>query len=196
MNKLEIGVQATAVVADAAIPNPGTKATNNSLVYNGSAWVAQNIVNAQIDATAAISVSKLSGPYTTYTPTLTATGGGTPLLGNATVIARYLQIGKLVHAYGSLTLGSTTSFGTGTLELALPVTAAQSVLWGHGEAVDLSTGNRALLTVEAITDLAHMQFVGQTTFNGAGTGVSGTTPFPWSWATGDSLSWNTTYEAA
>jgi hypothetical protein len=137
-----------------------------------------------------------AGAYTAYPPTFTATGGGAPALGNATVSARYLQIGKLVHAYGTLTLGTTTSFGTGTLGLLLPVTAAQGAVWGQGEGVDLSTGNRAELVVAQLTDLAHMQFIGQTTFNGAGAGVSGTTPFPWSWATGDTLSWNLFYEAA
>jgi hypothetical protein len=59
MNHLEGGVQAAASVADAAIPAPAGPATNTGLVWNGSAWVAQTIKNAQIDAAAAIARSKL-----------------------------------------------------------------------------------------------------------------------------------------
>lgn len=49
LNHLETGVQTAAATADAAIPNPGTKSTNNVLVWNGSAWVAQMPPGYQYD---------------------------------------------------------------------------------------------------------------------------------------------------
>lgn len=59
MNKLENGVAATATVADAAIPKPGSPATNAGLVYNGSSWVAAKLIDANVDAAAAIAYTKL-----------------------------------------------------------------------------------------------------------------------------------------
>jgi hypothetical protein len=44
--------------------------------------------------------------YSDYTPTWT-TSGTQPAIGNATVVARYVQIGGLVHAWGQITFGST-----------------------------------------------------------------------------------------
>lgn len=60
MNHLEGGVQATAVVADAAIPKPSTPGASSALVWNGSSWVAATLVNANVDAAAAIAYSKLN----------------------------------------------------------------------------------------------------------------------------------------
>lgn len=60
LNHLEQGVQATATVADAAIPAPIGPASNAGLVWNGSSWVAAKIVDANVSATAAIAYSKLS----------------------------------------------------------------------------------------------------------------------------------------
>lgn len=67
LNKLGNGLQAAAAVADAAdtvalaaIPKPAGPGANTGLVWNGSAWVAQTIKDAQIDAAAAIAYSKLS----------------------------------------------------------------------------------------------------------------------------------------
>jgi hypothetical protein len=61
LNYMEAGIAAAAATADAAIPKAiSGVATDKVPVYNGSAWVAHKIVDAQIDAAAAISRSKLA----------------------------------------------------------------------------------------------------------------------------------------
>lgn len=59
MNHLETGLQTADVNASAAIPAPAGASANKGLVYNGSSWVAATLVNANIDAAAAIAYSKL-----------------------------------------------------------------------------------------------------------------------------------------
>jgi hypothetical protein len=61
LQHIEDGLEAAATVADAAIPKTiSGVATDKVPVYNGSSWVAQKIVNAQVDAAAAIAYSKLA----------------------------------------------------------------------------------------------------------------------------------------
>lgn len=58
-----------------------------------------------------------------YTPVLTASGGGF-LLGNGVISGEYWLVGDRVRVQGSITMGSTTSFGTGTYSISLPFTSA------------------------------------------------------------------------
>lgn len=59
MNHLETGVANADSTARAAIPAPIGPASNAGLVWNGSSWVAAALVNANIDAAAAIAYTKL-----------------------------------------------------------------------------------------------------------------------------------------
>jgi len=63
------------------------------------------------------------GEWTTYTPTWTA-GGTNPSLGNGTLIGRYTRVGRTITFQVNLTMGSTTTYGSGGYEFALPVLAA------------------------------------------------------------------------
>lgn len=57
----------------------------------------------------------ISGAWTAYVPTYTNL-----TIGNATVVARYMQIGKTVHVRIDITGGTTTS-ATGAVSISLPV---------------------------------------------------------------------------
>jgi hypothetical protein len=136
------------------------------------------------------------GAYAQYVPALSSSGGG-GAVGNGIVAARYNQIGKLVHYTGRLILGTTTSFGAGSLWLPLPVPFANNavLLVGHGYAFDQSAST--ISSVVAIAVGANVvRFTGTATFNGVGNDVSGTVPFPFAWAVNDELNWNIVYEAA
>lgn len=218
MNKLEAGVQATAVVADAAIPKPGGPATNAGLVWNGSSWVAAKLVDANVDPAAAIAYSKLSlagsivnndiaaaagiagskigATYAAYTPTWTSSGTA-PAIGNAVVVAQFVQVGKIVHAYGRITFGTTSTYGTGFYSFALPATASANALAarsaGSGFGYDSSANNVALPHV-FVSTTGTMTVSIPATYLGTDGAVGQTVP--WTWATSDILSWNITYEAA
>ena len=54
-----------------------------------------------------------------YTPVLTA-GGTAPVLGNGTLTGNYSRQGSVYHYEAELILGSTTTLGTGGLQISLP----------------------------------------------------------------------------
>ncbi len=138
----------------------------------------------------------ISPPYIAYTPTWTSTGTA-PAIGNGVVVGRYVQIGKLVHAYGSITFGTTSTYGTGNYRFALPVTASANVIatsfLGTGFGFDSSASAEALFRVSAINS-STLQFSYGATYLGASNSAGQTTP--WTWATTDIIAWNFTYEAA
>lgn len=75
-----------------------------------------------------------AGAWTSYTPTYTNI-----TVGNATVTARYVQLGKLVHVSWAFTVGSTTTFAAAQAAFSLPVTASSTNFgWLTGYFSDVS----------------------------------------------------------
>jgi transcription elongation factor len=135
-----------------------------------------------------------TGTWLDYTPTWSSSGTA-PVLGNGSLTSRYCQIGDLVIYQGRLVAGSTTTYGTGTYGLSLPVTAYNafgsngvigSIWWRDGSGADFQG--------QAIN-------VG-TAFNArpAGATYGGNSAWgataPMTMANGDWVSWTCTYEAA
>jgi hypothetical protein len=125
-----------------------TLANGDVLRYNSSASVWTNDpINlstdtigdyvASLTAGTGIAISNNSGEassptisiestaWTSYTPTITADGGGFAL-NNGTLTGRYKQVGKTVFFNLKFVFGSTTSAGTGHWNFSLPVTAYDS----------------------------------------------------------------------
>jgi hypothetical protein len=99
--------------------------------YNGSAWVP------------ALQI----GPWTTYTPTVTATSGAfTTLVTNAS----FCQIGKTVHL--AISIGITTAgTASGGINVTLPVTAKTgSIAVGSGRE-NSATGNQLQVFIAGAT---------------------------------------------
>jgi len=129
----------------------------------------------------------LSAAWTAYTPSWTNV-----TVGNGTVLARYRLLGpKTVLASTTLTLGSTSSVGSGGAYMSLPVAASSGSVtnsllgscgfqdssagaWRAGGAFKNSTNVRLILA--------------------DGTNLSATVP--WTWATGDIITVNLSYEAS
>ena len=135
------------------------------------------------------------GTYTAYTPTVNQI-----TLGNGTVTSAYCQVNKLVHYYGKIVFGSTTTFVGGNVSLNVPLAinlglSSPFVLSAFGTIsfVDTSGGFAsaapALVNASAGAILLFAQ-------NTAGiyitsTNISATVPF--TWASGDYITWNTIY---
>jgi hypothetical protein len=182
-------VFATAAARDAAITSPQEgmiavlKDSDGVFMYNGTAWIQDSGVAV----------------YTTFTPTLT---GWT--LGNGTFLAYYRVFGKSVHYYGRFTFGSTSAVGGSgtTFTVTLPETSrfgVESFQTGVGKFRDISVG---------------LNVIGQTTYQStttmtlqwsenpaATTYVSGQawntdSSLPFTFATGDFVSWDIVYERA
>lgn len=76
-------------------------------IYDGTTWIETGN-------------KSWSQAWDSYTPAWTSTGTA-PALGNGTLTGFYKQVGKTVHVRIVLTLGSTSTVGTGTYRLSLPV---------------------------------------------------------------------------
>ena len=136
------------------------------------------------------------GTYTAYTPSISS--GVT--IGNGVVTGAYCRVNNFVHLYGKFTLGSTSAV-TGSVVFNLPVNvngtmAIDSMLYGTVQFKDVSangnypgvasfSGNSSSTAFRV--QLANGTFLSQT---------AATTTFPFTWATGDFMTWNLYYRAA
>lgn len=130
--------------------------------------------------------------YATYTPTYTNF-----TLGNGTVnAARWAQSGKMVHVYGQVTLGSTSSV-SGNIILSLPATAAStnSGLWtGWAAFGDDGVGSyTGFARINSTTTLRLDVNKSDGTYNFV-TGTSSTIPM--TWTNLDDFRFSLVYEAA
>jgi hypothetical protein len=149
---------------------------NHFEYYNGSAWV--EFIAAPV-------------AYTSYTPAWTSSGTA-PALGNGSSIGFYNQIGKQVHVWGRITFGTTSTFGTGSYRLSLPVAADTNIVFlGMAYMRDPGNGDH----------YGFVQLVTSTTFSAGGmtgtnTNTTWTPTVPFTIGNGDSFQWNFTYPAA
>ena len=89
----------------------------------------------------AATLNTIGAAWETWTPAWTSSGTQ-PALNNGTISGRYTRINKLVVAQGILSVGSTTTFGTGGYFISIPVTAQNTNGYAAGFAVllDASAG--------------------------------------------------------
>ena len=133
----------------------------------------------------------------TYTPSWAASTGDAPAIGNGSLTGRYTQIGSLCHALIKVYFGSSSTYGNGgVLRFGLPFTAATISGMAHvgsGSYIidDTGTGTTGG-TVELGSGLAYVTL----NCNPAGTvGTSlATNAVPHTWANGDSLTIDCTFE--
>lgn len=134
--------------------------------------LADGAVTTAKIADAAVTIAKLSGiDMTDYTPTLTGMS-----IGNGTMTASYLSIGKLTIDIGTITLGS-TSTKTGNFAISTPVTAKSGttplgIVYGNNSGVKYYMG--VIKSTSIFSDDSTGQW-------------SNIVPF--TWGTGDNLSW-------
>lgn len=133
----------------------------------------------------------IGDPWTAYTPAWTATTTN-PVLGNGTMTGDYIKAGKFVVFRIRLTMGSTTTFGTGTsYSWSLPFTAVSS---STGDPV----GGSTLWDSSASSYFPQHAFLINTTGVGIayenGNRVSPSSPL--AWGTGDKIYIQGAYEAA
>jgi len=121
----------------------------------------------------------------TYTPSWTASGTA-PSLGNGTLNGSYSRIGNLVSVQLDLTLGSTTTQGTGYWIFSLPV-ATSNIVWLEGFSVSgySATTYTAGRTLAVSTSSIGVNVFNANTFWGVGV--------PATWVTGNYVRINFTY---
>lgn len=136
-------------------------------------------------------LATLSGAWTSYTPVWSSTGTAVSL-GNGTITGAYRQIGMTVDVRIVLTMGGTTTYGTGAYRVSLPVTPQiDSILFGV--CYDQSASKRYRTNVHVVLASAtgdNMRMSSDDT----GSNVGQLSPF--TWAASDKLIIGGTYEAA
>lgn len=132
--------------------------------------------------------------WTPYSPNWSASVT-TPVIGNGTLSGRYQQIGKTVHFAAQITMGSTTTYGAGQWTLSLPVPALTATTLRpviQGRIFDSSPASAwsAQSWIGGAGDLMTLEAQGASN-------VQALTPtFPITFATGDLVTYQGTYEAA
>lgn len=123
--------------------------------------------------------------------TWTSTGVTQPALGNASSLAYYERNGKTVHFNGTVTMGSTTSFGNGTWYFALPeVPQPQFTFTGNALLTQASTSSRYFCPAQIVSNESGLRvFIA----NGGSSSLNSQTPF--SWASGDRIGFDIVYQA-
>jgi hypothetical protein len=133
--------------------------------------------------------------WTAYSPTLSGI-----TLGNGTLTAYYKKIGSTVHVRCDLILGSTTSF-SGTTIIGLPTPVRTAAGYGQGSPIgaafmyDSSAGSASRSIGTAVYDPTSG---GAFFIADAGVATGNRTVLnsvPWTWASGDQLRFQGTYEA-
>lgn len=176
---------------------------------------AGQVVNASVNASAGIDLSKLAsqaartivanatagaavptavagnlGASVAYTPTWTAITTN-PVLNDGTLTGTSIDIGKLTFWTLNLTMGASTTYGTGLWLFTLPTAAVSSrnAMW-MGQAYDSSTTGRYVAgAVQSSTTV----FYG-VTLAAPASGYEPTVPF--TWAASDQLTFSGVYERA
>jgi hypothetical protein len=100
-------------------------------------WTAQGITSGAV--LPAATLQSIGAPSVFYTPTWTSTGTQ-PNIGNGSVQGAYFQFQKFIVGEIQIVVGSTTTFGTGTYLVSLPLPANSSWCSGFGMILDASAG--------------------------------------------------------
>lgn len=154
------------------------------LVANDAVWLTQNGSDLIVVGT--------RGPraWPTWSPTYAGWS-----IGNAVVVSKYTQTGRLTTAKFSAVMGSTTTF-SGTMLVSLPVPPAadyiQLVALGAASFLDASVGSTSRRGGTAVHSSGSVFFLSDD-ITGAQTV---TNLVPWTWTTSDVLTFTAVYESA
>ncbi len=134
--------------------------------------------------------------WQTWTPTFTNLTEG-----NGTVIARYVQLGKVIHARFEITFGSTTTIDGSGPTISTPVTATSAFADDRnniGGVYILDSGTGVFLGAMRLSTIDRFQPLvlnHQTNVTYIRDDVL-TSAIPMTWTTSDMLTFTATYEAA
>lgn len=146
---------------------------------------AQTLTNKTLNTGTLVgaATTDLSGAWASFT----SSPGGGLTIGNGTIVAAYMQVGKTVFFRVLVTLGSTSSIAS-NVTLSLPVTANATEQACGGWVNDVSAGGPGRLPASGQ--------IGGSVVAVWSTGGSLTSTVPFTWASGDKICLEGTYEAA
>jgi hypothetical protein len=155
--------------------------------------VGEVVTAAQLNTEIRDQFNDVFASWSTYTPTWTASTN--PTIGNGTITGRYKLIGKTCLAAAQVTIGSTTTLGSGQYSISLPV-APRSAAPDQRVMVGVrrnSDGSRWVGDARATASTITLGIYAGAA-SGSHVALTGTTPI--SLAASDSITLTGTYEAA
>jgi hypothetical protein len=160
--------------------------------------VGGNTAPLVADSTTSTGLRWDNSAWTVYIPTWTSSGTA-PTIGNGVITGAYKQRGKVITGYATLVVGSTSTVGTGTYYLSLPVNAKNASFLGiisGGWLVDASAGTFYSInadTSDGASKLVLRNFIASGTYTTIDTVRGGT---PMTWAVNDVVYITFEYEVA
>lgn len=154
--------------------------------YTGTprTWVAGAVVTAaQMNSDVRDPFTALAGAWTSYTPTLAATGTALSLGTAPTQVGQYIQVGKFVVFSFYIAWGTTPTLGTGTYRLNVPVSLKADVGYRIGSCDFLHSGSKATADI-VVASTSACQISYPLTWP-SGTLTEPGPAAPWAWAAGD-----------
>ena len=175
-----------------------TNPTASSLLTSPSHSLSHSDLNDAVEALEAkVAIGNtVLGIYQAYTPTF-----GVISVGDGTLVAQYCTVNKFVHAFGSLTFGSTTTIAVNSY-MSLPINTVSTENGAIGSILGSVTYHDASAftayrgTIDGRGANSNADFRVNNTSATYETGVSPTALIPFTWATGDIIRWNIFYKAA
>lgn len=195
-----VGGTGSVTISNDAISSAKLSDATDAEITAGTKTQSNRAVTADHIRDGVITTTKMAATaWTTYTPTWTASTN--PAIGNGTITdtGAYVQIGKTVHFRLKITMGSTTTFGSGGFYVGLPVAHNHGVESQIGRVHLLDSSANSRYTAVAYTHSGSSSSLFLSYINAAASqntlsGITATAPF--TWAASDVLSVTGTYEAA
>lgn len=181
----------------------GEKTSANGVAIDGMQIKDSHVIggaglginNASLDTTA----GGIGGAWTSTTPSLTNIAIGTG--GSAANVQYYTQIGKTVHVRGHIILGSSGQSVSGTITIALPITASSNIYTNTSFPIGAcriqdapsGAGHFGYVDMSSTTTMRILVTKADATYTTVAA-TSSTVPF--TWGDGDFILYYATYEAA
>lgn len=181
-NQLALTIQGNnhTIISSAITPQITIQTTSDNIALQGNSYNNLPIIDNANNTRNLLDSWRLA-----YTPVLTS-GGTAPSIGNGTITGSYSRSGATTTIAGELIIGSTTSLGTGGLNISLPAAMKNDINFAGG-VVYMNRGGtvyEGFLQIPVGSSVANLlrDTTGSITFNSPGT-----------FAAGDFFRWSATF---
>lgn len=164
------------------------------MTFSPRTWVVgETVTAAMMNSEIRDQFNSMFSAWTPYTPTWTAATSN-PVLGNGTIVARYMKWGRTCTVAVEQTMGSTTTYGSGQWSWTLPFQATTTTAARIGDAQALSASRIAghIVVASGATTFSAFFPASTTVSNLGNNGASN----PFTWAATNVFRTVFTYETA
>lgn len=163
-----------------------------SVNFTPHTWTAEEATSTLMNTEIKDPWAGIQAAWSTYTPTWTAATVN-PAIGDGTITGHYLRVGKTILFEVVITMGSTTTYGTGQWAVSLPVAPTARYRRFSVDYYDVSNGGSLEGSGRVASGVCKLH-APPTTAGGYDRGASALVPF--TFASTDVVTINGMYEAS